>query len=225
MKLCAPSLFFNFTEFRYKKLFESCENVWDLLGIIPKVFEISDLLSAKDNVPRGTHFENAETIYLGKNTIIEPGAYIRGPCIIGDNSTIRHGAYLRGNVIIGNDCVVGHSTEIKNSIFLDRAHAGHFNYIGDSVLGNDTNLGAGAKCANLRLDHGEISVVLDGKKVATGRKKLGIFLGDGAQMGCNAVSNPGTLVGKKSFIHPCVNFGGVIPEGKIVHAADKFLIS
>lgn len=225
MDLTNPLHYFDLTNFAYPELFIEGKPVWFALDQIAKVLNSKNLGKIEVDVPRGTYLEQRELISIGKGTIIEPGAYIRGPCIIGPNSTIRHGAYIRGNVITGEKCVIGHDTEIKNSILLNGAQAAHFAYLGDSILGNRVNLGAGTKCANLKLNHEEIFIVVDGVKIATGRRKLGAIIGDDSQFGCNSVSNPGTLASKGVICHPCVNFGGYVPPGKTVHSPEKFIIS
>jgi NDP-sugar pyrophosphorylase family protein len=141
-------------------------------------------------------------IRIGKGVLIEPGALIKSPTIIGNQTEVRHGAYIRGNCLIGNNCVVGHVTEVKHSIFLDGAKAGHFAYLGDSILGNQVNLGAGTKLANLRFIKGDIAINTPNGLVKTGLRKLGAILGDHVQTGCNSVTNPGTLLGKKSMVIP-----------------------
>lgn len=199
--------FFDLSEFEHSQLFLDREPVWSALGRIDKYLKTNVLGKIEVDVPRGTFLEQPELISIGKGTVIEPGAYIKGPCIIGNNCTIRHGAYIRGNVITGNKCIIGHDTEIKNSILLNGAQAAHFAYLGDSILGNRVNLGAGTKCANLKLNHENIFIIIEGVKFDTGRHKLGAIIGDDTQIGCNAVSNPGTLIGKKVSCHPCINFG------------------
>ncbi|MDH3390529.1 MAG: hypothetical protein OEL85_01870 [Desulfobulbaceae bacterium] len=141
-------------------------------------------------------------IRIGKGVLIEPGALIKSPTIIGDQTEVRHGAYIRGNCLIGRNCVIGHVTEVKHSIFLDGAKAGHFAYLGDSILGNQVNLGAGTKLANLRFIKGEVAINTPAAQVKTGLRKLGAILGDHVQTGCNTVTNPGTLLGKKSMVLP-----------------------
>ncbi len=142
-------------------------------------------------------------IQLGRGVLIEPGAYIKGPSIIGDYTEVRQGAYIRGDALVGKRCVVGHTTEVKHAVFLDGAKAGHFAYIGDSILGNDVNLGAGTKFANLKFAPGTVSIALpDGTRVDSGRRKLGAILGDGCQTGCNSVTNPGVLLGPGSLVAP-----------------------
>lgn len=139
---------------------------------------------------------------LGKGVKIESGAFIQTPAILGDKTEVRQGAYLRGNCLVGKRCVVGHVTEVKNSIFLDDAKAGHFAYVGDSILGNNVNLGAGTKLANLRFMRGDVQIRTADGPVSTGLRKLGAVLGDHAQTGCNSVTNPGTLLGRKSIVLP-----------------------
>lgn len=141
-------------------------------------------------------------IRLGRGVLVESGAFIKGPAIIGDRSEVRQGAYLRGYCLVGDRCVVGHVTEAKHSILLDDAKAGHFAYLGDSILGNHVNLGAGTKLANLRFTGGEVRVATPTGPVATGLRKLGAILGDRVQTGCNSVTNPGTLLGKKAILMP-----------------------
>lgn len=141
-------------------------------------------------------------IKIGKGVLIEAGALIKSPAIIGDRTEVRQGAYMRGYCLIGAGCVVGHATEVKHSIFLDDAKAGHFAYLGDSIIGNQVNLGAGTKIANLRFTGGEVPVKTPDGTIDTGLRKLGAILGDHVQTGCNSVTNPGALLGKKSIILP-----------------------
>lgn len=139
---------------------------------------------------------------IGKGVLIESGAYIKAPAIIGDRSEVRQGAYLRGYCLVGARCVVGHVTEVKHAIFLDDAKAGHFAYLGDSILGNDVNLGAGTKLANLRFAGGTVQIKTPTGTVNSGLRKLGAIFGDRTQTGCNSVTNPGTVLGKKSIVMP-----------------------
>ena len=159
-------------------------------------------------------------IEIGKSVIIEPGALIKGPTIIGNYTEIRQGAYIRGWSIFGSKCVIGHTTEVKHSIFLDNAKAGHFAYIGDSILGNNVNLGAGTKLANLPFASKTIAIPTKNekiKKIDTGLRKLGAILGDNVQTGCNSVTNPGVLLGRDSFILPtCSVAPGYYPKHSII---------
>ncbi|MCE5242974.1 MAG: glucose-1-phosphate thymidylyltransferase [Syntrophobacteraceae bacterium] len=149
-----------------------------------------------------------DRIRLGPGTVVEPGALIKGPAIIGSRTEIRQGAYLRGKCIVGNRCVVGHTTEMKSSIMLDGAKAGHFAYIGDSILGGGSNLGAGTKLANLKIIGDNIKIRMGSENIDTGLRKFGAILGDGVEIGCNAVTNPGTLLGKKAMVFPVTSVPG-----------------
>lgn len=143
-----------------------------------------------------------KNIRIGKGVLIESGAMIKSPAIIGDYSEVRQGAYLRGYTLVGKRCVVGHTTEVKHTIFLNDAKAGHFAYLGDSILGNGVNLGAGTKCANLRFVSGNVPIRTTSGRLDTGLRKFGAILGDGAQTGCNAVTSPGTIMGPESLLMP-----------------------
>jgi NDP-sugar pyrophosphorylase family protein len=149
----------------------------------------------------GAVFMGSE-IAIGKGTLIEGGATIKGPAIIGDQTEVRQGAYLRGYCLIGDRCVVGHTTEVKHSVFLDDAKAGHFAYLGDTIIGNDANLGAGTKCANLRFIPGNVQVSYEGELYSTGMRKFGAIIGDKAQTGCNSVTSPGTIIARGCFLMP-----------------------
>ncbi len=141
-------------------------------------------------------------VELGEGVVVEAGALVKGPTIIGRYTEIRQGAYIRGDCLTGEKCVVGHTTEVKHSIFLDNAKAGHFAYVGDSILGRDVNMGAGTKLANLRFGPGNVFISVEGSRVDTGRRKIGAIFGDGVQTGCNSVTNPGSIVGPGSLIAP-----------------------
>ncbi len=166
-----------------------------------QVYLNDELLPGATVLMAGSCF-SGDRIEIGKSTVVEPGVMIKSPAIIGDRNELRQGAYLRGDVISGTGCVLGHATEIKHSIFLDDAKAGHFNYIGDSILGSNTNLGAGTKLANLRFINGNLILRVEDQHIDTGRRKFGAILGDQTQTGCNSVTNPGAIIGKESFIMP-----------------------
>lgn len=154
-------------------------------------------------------------VYIGKDTIVESGAYISGPAFIGESSQIRHGAYIRGNVYVGRKCTIGHTSEAKGACFLDGAKASHFAYVGDSVLGQNVNLGAGTKLANLQFNNKEVHF-LDPQthhKTASGLRKFGSILGDRAQTGCNAVLSPGSLLLPDTAVFPCKHFHGTLRTG------------
>jgi acetyltransferase-like isoleucine patch superfamily enzyme len=163
-----------------------------------------------------------DQIIIGPGTVVEPGALIKGPTVIGNNTEVRQGAYLRGDCLVGNGCVVGHTTEIKSSIMLDGAKAGHFAYIGDSILGNDVNIGAGTKLANLMVISGTVSVRSGKQRYETGRRKLGAILGDRTETGCNSVTSPGTLMGPGAIVYPCLSVpGGLYPGKTIIRPSAK----
>ncbi|MGD9033263.1 MAG: hypothetical protein PVH02_11400 [Desulfobacteraceae bacterium] len=190
-----------------------------------KVFRKGDELEGASVLHAGAILFDSN-ICIGEGTVVEPGALIKGPTIIGHNTEIRQGAYVRGNCLIGNGCVVGHTTEVKTSIMLDGAKAGHFAYIGDSILGNDVNLGAGTKLANLKIVDVEMKLRVEGRTYTTGLKKLGAILGDHVETGCNSVTSPGTLLGKASLVYPCVNVpGGFYPTRSVIGMRTKGVLS
>ena len=203
--------FFNLDSFDHRSLWETDEPVWMALHRTNDYFQKRNLFSIEIDIPASVHLENVEQIAIGEGVVLEPGVYIQGPCILGDGCVIRHGAYLRGGVICGKGCVVGHGSEIKQAILLNQTQVAHLAYVGDSILGNRVNLGAGVKCANLRLDRREVSISFEGSKLRTGLKKFGCVIGDGSQIGCNVVVNPGTLIGPECASYPLINLHGVIP--------------
>jgi NDP-sugar pyrophosphorylase family protein len=159
----------------------------------------------------------AADIWVGKGTIIEPTAKLKGPAIIGYDCEIRHCAYLREQVIIGNGVVIGNSTEVKNAIIFNDAEVPHFNYVGDSVLGYKAHLGAGVILSNLKSLKDTVKVMgAGGETFNTGLKKFGALIGDRAEVGCNAVLNPGTILGRASIVYPLTLVRGIVPEKHIV---------
>ena len=181
-----------------------------------KVYNDGKQMIGASVIMAGAIFSGSQ-IRIGKGVLIEPGAYIKSPTIIGDQTEVRHGAYIRGYCLIGRNCVVGHTTEVKHSIFLDGAKAGHFAYLGDSILGNQVNLGAGTKLANLRFIKGDVSIASPEGLIKTGMRKLGGILGDHVQTGCNSVTNPGTLLGKKSMVIPNTTVpSGYHPDSSLI---------
>jgi bifunctional N-acetylglucosamine-1-phosphate-uridyltransferase/glucosamine-1-phosphate-acetyltransferase GlmU-like protein len=190
-----------------------------------KVFSNGDELPGASVLHAGAILFDAN-LWVGEGTVVEPGALIKGPTIIGHNTEIRQGAYVRGNCLIGNGCVVGHTTEVKTSIMLDGAKAGHFAYIGDSILGNDVNLGAGTKLANLKIVQVEMKLRMEGRTYNTGLKKLGAILGDRVETGCNSVTSPGTLLGRASLVYPSVNVpGGFYPSRSVIGMRTKGVLT
>ncbi|MDW7738943.1 MAG: glucose-1-phosphate thymidylyltransferase [Bacillota bacterium] len=156
-----------------------------------------------------------DLIYIGSGSVIEPGALIKGPAVIGDSTEVRHGAYIRGDVLVGNDCVVGHTTEVKSTVMLGGSKAGHFAYLGDSILGR-VNLGAGTKLANLKMIDSQVVITVEGVKYETGLRKFGAILADGVETGCNSVTSPGSLLGKNTLLYPNVMARGFYKPGSII---------
>ncbi len=198
-----PERFFDLQEFLHKDLFKLGSPVWDSLSELKGYLDNKNLGRIECDIPKGVTLVNPDKISIGKGTRVESGAYIEGPCVLGEDSQVRHGAYIRPYVLTGKKCVIGHSTEVKHSILIDGSQAPHFNYVGDSILGNNVNLGAGVICANFRLDHGEVIVEIEGNCFKTGLRKFGAILGDLSQIGCNSVLNPGVLLRKRTFLRAC----------------------
>ncbi len=153
-------------------------------------------------------------VWVHKTAQIAPTAYLGAPCIIGPNAQVRHCAFIRGSALIGADCVVGNSVEVKNAVLFDKAQAPHFNYVGDSILGYKAHMGAGAVTSNVRADKANV-IIRTVPQIVTGRKKVGAMLGDGAEIGCNSVLNPGTVIGKGAQVYPCSSVRGGVPAGSI----------
>jgi NDP-sugar pyrophosphorylase family protein len=211
--------FFDLTHFPHKSLWKNGEPVWSALAGLKKYLEQASLGAIEIQISQNVFLHNRDQISIGKGTILEPGVMIEGPCIIGRDCVLRHDACLRGGVILGDRCVIGHSSEVKGSIFLHGAAAPHLAYVGDSVIGNEVNLGAGVKCANLRLDRTEITILWEGKKLKTGMRKLGAIIGDRAQVGCNCVLSPGTLIGQGTVCHPLLHLAGFLPAQSVVRGS------
>ncbi len=189
-------------------------NAWEWVSLIAAALAAQDAPRAgAARVPAGVQVEGP--VHFGSGVTFPASATIIGPAWIGPGTQIRPGAFIRGGVITGADCVLGHACEFKNCLLLDRVQVPHFSYVGDSVLGNGAHLGAGAICSNLRLDQQVIFITTAQGPVNTGMRKLGAILGDAAEVGCNAVLNPGTLLGKRSLVMPAIAFGGVLPAGTI----------
>ncbi len=154
-------------------------------------------------------------IYISKSAKIAPTAYICGPCIICEDAEIRHGAFIRGSAIVGAGAVVGNSVELKNCILFDGVQVPHFNYVGDSVLGYKSHMGAGAVTSNVKSDKTLVSVRVGDERIETGRKKFGAMLGDHVEVGCNSVLNPGTVIGSNSNVYPLSSVRGFVPKNSI----------
>lgn len=209
-------LFENFPKY-VEGLFSDAVYPWEVLpkikGYIEKI-AISGLTDFK---------EISKGVFVGENVKIAKSAVIEAPAIIGSNTEIRTGAFLRGNVIIGENCVIGNSSELKNCVLLNFVQAPHYNYIGDSILGNFSHLGAGAICSNLKAD-GKNVVIHSETEYETGLRKIGGILGDKADIGCGCVLNPGTIIGKGTSVYPLTSLRGVIPENCIVKSMNNIIL-
>jgi len=208
-----PADLFDLTQTEHAALFDGCEFAWDALKKI-ETYIAANLKPDLRNKCEGRAFIG-EKVFIGEGTLLEDGVMIKGPAIIGKNCQIRHNAYIRENVIIGDGCVVGNSSELKNALLFNGAQAPHFNYIGDSILGHNAHLGAGVKISNFKLMPGNIFVEMDGQPFDTGLRKFGALLGDGAEAGCNAVLNPGSILGRGAVIYPNVFWRGILPANMI----------
>lgn len=187
---------------------------WEALKIIGSYIEqITPTLCAKGYV------EFLPGVWIGKDTIVSEKAEIIGPAIIGHHCEIRPGAYLRGNVITGDNCVIGNSTEIKNSILFDCVQIPHYNYVGDSILGYRSHLGAGAVCSNQKQDKGIITIHCE-DRINTGLYKIGAILSDCVEIGCGCVLNPGTVIMKGTRIYPLISVRGVLPPNCIMKSQE-----
>ena len=165
-------------------------------------------------------------VYIDPTVKLPPYGSIEGPCYIGKNTELRPGIYIRGNVIVGESCVLGNSCEFKNTLILDNAQIPHFSYIGDSIIGNKAHLGAGVICSNLRLDQKDIKIFdLERLSYDTKMRKLGSIVGDGVEVGCNAVLNPGSLLLAHSMVYPNTTFSGTLNSGEIAHSEQKLKIT
>lgn len=218
--------YFDLTDIWFASLFDGAETAWDVLrpkakeewirkeikanvAGVPRegalVTQRAEILSDGEpaTVEAGSYLVGDE-IEIRAGARIEAGAWVTGPTILGEGTIVRHGAYIRGGVIAGKRAVIGHATEVKSSIFFNDAKAAHFAYVGDSILGNNVNLGAGTKISNLKITNDEVVLRIEDQKIKTGCRKFGALLGDKTETGCNSVLNPGVLLGKACLVYPAV---------------------
>jgi len=192
---------------------------WEVLkGIKDLILELGSKL------PTDEYDEISENVWIHKSAKVFPSAYIGAPCIIGPNTEVRHCAFIRGSALVGADCVVGNSCELKNVILFDHVQTPHYNYVGDSILGYYSHMGAGSITSNVKSDKKLVVVHNGDEKIETGIKKFGAMLGDYVEVGCNSVLNPGTVIGRHSNIYPTSCVRGVLPEGSI-HKNDGTVIA
>jgi len=208
-----PADLFDLAQTEHAALFQGCQYAWQVLTKIQGYLG-AHLRPGLNNQCEGVAYIGQQ-VFIGQGTLVEDGAMIKGPAIIGRNCQIRHNAYIREQVIIGDHCVVGNSCEIKNSVLFNGAVAPHFNYVGDSILGHKAHLGAGVKISNFKITSGNIVVQVGSKSFDTGLRKFGALIGDGAEIGCNAVLNPGSVIGRGSIVYPNSNWRGVLAPNMI----------
>ncbi len=190
-------------------LLSSVSYPWEALpGIKQFILALIETLDPK------LYIEHGENVFVHKSATVAASAEIIGPTVIGAGTEIRHSAFIRGSVLVGENCVVGNSTELKNAILFDSVQVPHYNYVGDSILGYRSHMGAGAITSNVKSDKSLVCVNA-GERIETGLKKFGAMLGDGVEIGCNSVLNPGTVIGKNSNVYPLSSVRGYVPADSI----------
>ena len=215
MKRLTVSELFDLSNTIARDLLSSVIYPWEAL---PKIKEY--ILTLGKTLSEDEYDHPADGVWIAKSANVAPNASINPPCIIGKDAEIRQCAFIRGAVIVGNGAVVGNSCELKNAILFDKVQVPHFNYVGDSILGFKSHMGAGAITSNVKSDKTLVTIALDGKKVETGLKKMGAILGDCVEVGCNSVLNPGTVIGKECNIYPLSSVRGYIPPRHILKSPD-----
>ncbi|MBS7340018.1 MAG: UDP-N-acetylglucosamine pyrophosphorylase [Lachnospiraceae bacterium] len=201
---------YNLEETIAAELFEGAVYPWELL---PKISNF--IVKLGEKLPKDKFTQVTEQIWIANSAKVAPTACINGPAIIDEEAEIRHCAFIRGNAIVGKGAVVGNSTELKNVILFNKVQVPHYNYVGDSILGFKSHMGAGSITSNVKSDKTLVVVKNGEKKIETGLKKFGAMLGDHVEVGCNSVLNPGTVIGRNSNIYPVSCVRGCIPEGSI----------
>jgi len=201
------------------ELFDGCEYPWQALGSIKSfIIKLGETLSEDKFEKRG------EDIWIAKSAKVFPSAYIAGPCIIDEEAEVRHCAFIRCSAIVGKNCVVGNSVELKNVVLFDNVQVPHYNYVGDSVLGYKSHMGAGSITSNVKSDKTLVIVREGEEKQETGLKKFGAILGDFVEVGCNSVLNPGTVIGRSSNIYPLSSVRGTVPPDSIYKNAENIVL-
>jgi NDP-sugar pyrophosphorylase family protein len=198
----------------FERVFDPEAHPWEWLPMIKEALAAFDFETAggMDVFPPGVHVEGP--VYLHPSVKLPPYCVIKGPAWIGENVEIRPGAFIRSHVIVGAGSVLGNACEYKNCLLMENVETPHYNYVGDSILGNGAHLGAGAICANLRLARDEVVIRIEAQRYSTGLRKVGAFMGDGSEAGCNSVLQPGTILGRKSAVIS-MPFNGYLPPRKI----------
>ena len=176
---------------------------------------ISDLIRQLGSELGSDYEQRAPEVWVHKTAVVAPTAYLGGPCIIGAATEVRHGAFIRGSALVGENCVVGNSVELKNVILFDNVQTPHYNYVGDSILGYRSHMGAGSITSNVKSDKTPVVIRCGEEQLDTGRKKVGAMLGDYVEVGCNSVLNPGTVIGRGSHVYPLSSVRGTVPANSI----------
>ena len=210
MEECRIENLYNLEQTIAKDIFEGVTYPWEVL---PKIEEF--IISLGKTLDKNEYEEKGENIWIAKSAKVAPTAYIAGPAIIGKNAEIRHCAFIRGKAIVGEGAVVGNSTELKNVILFNKVQVPHYNYVGDSILGYKSHMGAGSITSNVKSDKKLVIVKNDKEQIETGLKKFGAMLGDEVEVGCSSVLNPGNVIGKHTNIYPLSSVRGVVPEHSI----------
>ena len=201
-----------------KKLLESAVYPWEVL---PKIKEC--IIDLGNQLNKDEYEQKGENIWIAKTAKVAPTAYINGPAIIGKDAEIRHCAFIRGNAIIGEGAVVGNSTELKNVILFNKVQVPHYNYVGDSILGYKSHMGAGSITSNVKSDKKLVVVKNGDAKIETGLKKFGAMIGDNVEVGCGSILNPGSVIGKNTNIYPLSSVRGVIKENSIYKSQNEIV--
>ena len=210
MEECKIQNLYDLSQTIASSLFKDLTYPWEVL---PKIKDF--IITLGNTLAPDVYEKRGENIWIAKSAKIAPTAYISGPVIIGEETEIRHCAFIRGNAIIGNNCVVGNSTELKNVVLFNNVQVPHYNYVGDSILGYRSHMGAGSITSNVKSDKTLVIVKNQVESIETGLKKFGAMLGDNVEVGCNSVLNPGTVIGRNSNIYPLSCVRGVVPENSI----------
>ena len=202
----------------------------DLLGKTEYPWEALDsiketVIAIGKSLPADEYEEVSENVWVARDATVFTTAYLGAPCIIGHKTEVRQCAFIRGSALVGDNCVVGNSTELKNVILFDNVQVPHYNYVGDSILGYKSHMGAGSVTSNVKSDKTPVTVRdRNGESIATGRKKMGAMLGDFVEVGCNSVLNPGTVIGRNSNVYPTSSVRGVVPANSIWKNAENVII-
>ena len=210
----AAADFLDLTHTQHTVLFPQDEPVWTALSRIESYLDFRLVREIRTQLPQGVYY--SDDVFIDEGTVVEPNVVIKGPAWIGKNCQIRSGAYIRENVIVGNGVTLGNSCEFKNCIIFDGCEIPHFNYIGDSILGHKAHLGAGVILSNVRLDRKPVTVQAEDEAISSGLRKFGAIIGDHAEIGCNSVLNPGSIIGRRSVVYPLSSFSGVLPADRIL---------